>query len=95
MCVFISVHLLSESFPIPRRLERDIIINVQKVFNQSIRYSCQILTELGYSRHIFENPQISNFTKILPVEAEMYHADRRTDRHDEANIRFSYLRDSA
>jgi hypothetical protein len=29
-----------------------------------------------------------NFTKILPVEAEMFHADRRTEIHDEANIRF-------
>jgi len=27
--------------------------------------------------------------KIHPVEAELYHADRRTDRHDEANSRFS------
>jgi len=27
--------------------------------------------------------------KILPVEAEFSHADGQTDRHDEANSRFS------
>ena len=29
--------------------------------------------------------------KILPVEAELFHADRWTDTHDEANSRFSQL----
>jgi hypothetical protein len=27
-----------------------------------------------------KNTQISNFTKVCPVEAELFHADRRTDR---------------
>jgi len=27
--------------------------------------------------------------KIHPVGAELFHEDRRTDRHDEANSRFS------
>ena len=27
--------------------------------------------------------------KILPVGAELFHADRQTDAHDEANSRFS------
>ena len=27
---------------------------------------------------------VSNFIKIRPVGAELFHADRRTDRHDEA-----------
>jgi len=31
---------------------------------------------------------MSNFMKIRPVRAE-FHADRWTDRHDEANSRFS------
>jgi len=26
--------------------------------------------------------------KICPVETELFHADRQTDRHDEANSRF-------
>jgi hypothetical protein len=30
-----------------------------------------------------------NFMKIRTLGAELFHADRRTDRHDEANNRFS------
>ena len=33
--------------------------------------------------------------KILPVGAEMFHADGQTDRHDEANSRFSQFCESA
>jgi len=36
-----------------------------------------------------EIPQIQTFTKILPVGAEVFHADGWTDSHDEANSRFS------
>jgi hypothetical protein len=33
----------------------------------------------------------TNFMEIPPVRAELFHADRRTDGHDEANSRFSQL----
>ena len=33
--------------------------------------------------------QIPNFMKIYSVGAELFHADGQTDRHDEANTRFS------
>jgi hypothetical protein len=36
---------------------------------------------------IMENTQISNFIKICPMGAEMFHADGHTDRRDEANNR--------
>jgi len=32
--------------------------------------------------------------KIRPVEAQLFHANRRTDRHDEANCRFSQFYES-
>ena len=32
--------------------------------------------------------QISTFTKILPVGGEIFHADRQTDRHEEATNNF-------
>ena len=42
-------------------------------------YSCSVLMTLEFSRQIFfKNPQISNFMKIRPVEARLFHADRRT-----------------
>jgi hypothetical protein len=30
---------------------------------------------------VWKHPQISNFTKILQVGADLFHAGRRTDRH--------------
>ena len=33
--------------------------------------------------------------KICPVGAELFHADRQTDKHDEANSRFSQFFESA
>ena len=60
------------------------------------RYSCQILMKLKKNNlpdRFPKNLQIPNFTKIHPVGTELFHAeeqkDRRTDRHDEANSRFS------
>ena len=32
-----------------------------------------------------KNTRISNFMKIRPVGAELFHADGQTNRHDEAN----------
>jgi len=34
--------------------------------------------ELEMSRKIFEKPQISNFMKILPLGAELFHMDGAT-----------------
>ena len=48
-------------------------------------YSCQILMKLEFAQQFFEKKlQISNFMKIRPVEAEMFHMDR----HDEADSVF-------
>jgi hypothetical protein len=49
------------------------------VFKYSTRYSFQILMKLKFYRHTSQNIQISNSTKNLPVGAELFHADRRTD----------------
>jgi hypothetical protein len=38
--------------------------------------------------------QITSFVKIRPVGTELFHADRRTDRHDEVNSRFSQCANS-
>jgi len=42
-----------------------------------------------FSTDYRKNTQISNFIQIRPVAAELSHANRRTDGHDEANSRFS------
>jgi hypothetical protein len=36
-----------------------------------------------------KNTQITNFTKICPMEVDLFHAGGRTDRHNAANSHFS------
>jgi len=38
-----------------------------------------------------KNTQISNVIKIHPVGAELFHANKQKDRHDEANSHFSQI----
>jgi hypothetical protein len=42
-------------------------------------FSRQTLLRIEFSRQIFENPQISNFMKILPVGTELLRVDGRID----------------
>jgi hypothetical protein len=61
---------------------------------QNTCYSCPILMKLEFSRQIFENYSNIKFHENPPMGAELFHADGRTDRHDEANIRFSQFCES-
>jgi hypothetical protein len=45
--------------------------------------------EISIYRQIFEKVQISNFMKIRPVGAELFHAERPPDRNDVSNSRIS------
>ena len=47
---------------------------------------------LNFRDRFWKNNQISNFKKIRPEGAELFHSDGRTDGHDEADSRFSQLR---
>jgi hypothetical protein len=57
------------------------------------RCSCQFLIKLEYSPQILE--KYSSFMKILPVGAELFHADGRTGTYEKANSRCSYLSEGA
>ena len=48
-----------------------------------------------FSTDLFKNIQISIFIKIRAVGAELFLAYRRSDRHDQANSRFSQFRERA
>jgi hypothetical protein len=79
-CVFLfSLQLLSETFLILRRIQPNIIINVHSC-------SCKVPVALvrfwwnfNFQDRFSTNSQISNFMKIRPVGAELFHADGRTD----------------
>ena len=49
------------------------------VFMQSILFSSQIVMKLEFSWQIFEKYSKSNFMKIRPVGADLFHAIGRTD----------------
>jgi hypothetical protein len=73
---------MSETFLILRISQRGTITNVRSS-------SCKVaVIPVRYSRQIPKNIQVTNFIKIRPVGAELFHADGQTDRHDEANSRF-------
>ena len=84
------MQLLSETFTVPRRTERDVIKNVFWSLCTAVRYCCQIaMNETGLMS--------TDFRKILkyqipwnPVQWEpsSLRTDRQTGRSDEANSRF-------
>jgi hypothetical protein len=56
------------------------------------RYFCHILIKYTFFSTGFQKmSNIKNFTKLLPLEAELIHAGGRIDRQDENNIRFSRI----
>jgi hypothetical protein len=90
-CVFwFSVQLLSETFLILK--------TIQWYRHKRKKHSCKVpfilvtfLSNLNFF-DIFSKKkvQISNIIKILPLGAELFHAEGRgTEGHDEANSRFS------
>jgi len=52
------------------------------------RYSFPVLIKLNFLGCFSKNTQISNFMIIHAVGAKLLHANRRTDRHEEADSRF-------
>jgi hypothetical protein len=63
----------------------------------STRYSCQILIKFKFSRQIFgkKKAQVANFTKICPVVAELFLADKQTHERTHTKrliVGFSILR---
>jgi hypothetical protein len=79
LCVLVFFsNFCRSTFLILRRIRRDIIVNVHWVGMQSVRCYCRFLMELEFSRQIFQNIWISDFMKIRPLGAELFHADRQT-----------------
>ena len=90
-CVFrFSLQLLCETFLILRRIQRDIIINVHRSSCQLPLILVRFYGDLNFLNRLSKNAHISDFMKIRPAGAKFY-ADRRMDRHDEANDGFPQL----
>jgi hypothetical protein len=88
-CVFwFSLNLLFEIFLIPRT-ERDMIESVYWS-SRSTCHSCQILMKVEFLGRCSKDTRMSNFTQYVQWETSCsVRTDGQTDRHDEANSRFS------
>ena len=56
--------------------------------SRKLTHFCQRLMKLEFCRQHYSEAQILNFMKIRRVGAELFHADRQTDRYDESNTHF-------
>ena len=84
-----SLQLLFETFLILRIIQRDIFINVKMSSRKVPVIRLGFSWNLNFLDKFSKKTQLSNFIKIRPVVAELFHADGQTDRHDEANSSFS------
>jgi hypothetical protein len=94
-CVFwFSLQVLSETFLILRRTERDVIKKMYFGLHVKYRYYGEILMERIFTTDFSKYAQISSLTKNLPVRTELLHADGetvgQTDRHEDGKGRFTH-----
>ena len=80
-----SVKLSSETFLILRRIQRDIVINVETSSCNVPVIFVRFSRKLEFVDTFLKKSQMLNFIKIRLVGAQLFYADG----HDEAKIRFS------
>jgi hypothetical protein len=95
MFVLIFSTVLSDTFLILRRIQRDIIIMCTGL-HVKYRYSCQTLTKLEFSRQTFFLIFKYQIMKIRPVGFELFpQTNGQADGHDRGDIRFLHFGESA
>jgi hypothetical protein len=90
-CVSIFSRIFSTTFLILRRTERDMIKNIYWSTGITPFIPVRFYWNLNILDRLLQNPQISNFIKIRTVGHQLFHVNRRTEMHDEANSHFSQL----
>jgi hypothetical protein len=94
-CAFcFSLKFPSETFLILRRNQRDIIINVNRSSFKVPVLLFTLYSNLNFPYNFSKNLLISNFIKIPPIGAELFHAERQTDRQTgrSSQLLFAILR---
>jgi len=89
-CVFLFyLRRFSETFFILRRTERDMIKIYILLHVRYILFLSDFNKTWIFSTVFRKIQEYQNFMIICPVGAELFYADRRTDKQDESNSRFS------
>jgi hypothetical protein len=78
VCWF-SLQLLFGTFLILRRIQRDVVINVKASSCKVPVILVWLWCKFNFLDRFSKKAQISNFIKIRPVGAELFHADRQRD----------------
>ena len=79
-CMFwFSLQILSETYLIVRRNERDMIKMYIGLYVKYTFFLSDFKWNLNFLERCSKNPQISNFMKIRPMGAELFHVDGRAD----------------
>ena len=90
VCVLILSSNVSEKFLILRRIERDIVMNVQRYSSKLSVIRVGLKWNLNILHRFSKNILIWNFINIPLVGVDLFLAYRQTtDRHDETNSWFS------
>jgi len=89
VCFDFLYNFCLKTFLLPRRIQRDIIINACRPSNKMTRYPWWILIKCEFCKNLPKNMPISNFMKIHSVGAQLFRADGCTDWHDVVNRQFS------
>ena len=80
MCVFFFLStILSERFLITRRTERDTAVSVERSSCKVPVILVRLPWNLNFIDNFSKNTRISNFMKIRPMGAELFHVDGQTN----------------
>jgi hypothetical protein len=96
MCIYLFfLYPFFKTFLIVQITERDIFKNVYWSLCKVTAILFRFWWNLNFHDRLSKNAHISSIMKIRPIGAELFHTDKQTDGHDEANSRFPQFREGA
>jgi len=91
MCVSMFCTILYETFLILNTTERNMTKNVYRSSCKESVILARLWWNFNFPHRFWKNNQILNSIKIRPGRAELFGANRRTDRHEEASSVLSQI----